>query len=283
MRFSICEIAMNNIYCGRFNLAANKPIVMGIVNVTPDSFSDGGKFNSLDRAYAHAMTLVESGAQILDIGGESTRPGSESVSAEVEIDRVLPLLHKLRDVGVPLSLDTNKTEVMKVAIADGVVDIINDVNALEADGAVDAVLNSKVAVCLMHKKGTPKTMQEAPAYYDVVNEVCNYLLNRVSVLEKAGFPRDSIWIDPGFGFGKTLEHNIELMKEMKRFLTFSLPVLVGVSRKTMIGQMTGLPVEKRVTPSVVAALIAAKEGAHILRVHDVEETVSALKVWEMMA
>ena len=250
---------------------------MGIVNVTPDSFSDGGKFLSLNHAIAHARQLIKDGADILDIGGESTRPGAAAAGLQEELDRVMPVLEALCDNGVPISIDTQKTEVMTAAIASGA-SMINDVNALQAAGAIEACAQSNVAVCLMHKQGAPATMQQQPTYADVVREVAEFLSARAAACERAGIAKNRIVIDPGFGFGKTVEHNFTLLRELKSIAQLGYLVLAGYSRKNSLGTVTGRPVEQRLAASLAAAMIAAQNGATILRVHDVAETVDVLKV-----
>ncbi len=249
---------------------------MGIVNVTPDSFSDGGRFFSSSAAVEHARRLLEEGADILDVGGESTRPGAAPVGIQEELDRVLPVIEALR--GVPVSIDTWKPEVMRAALVAGAC-LVNDVNALLAEGALDAVAQSGAGVCLMHKQGTPQTMQRQPHYSDVVAEVASFLRERIAACVGAGIARERIAIDPGFGFGKTLEHNLELLRGLDRLRELGVPVLAGLSRKSMLGAITGQDVEHRVSASVAAALIAVQRGATIVRVHDVGATVDALKVW----
>ena len=251
---------------------------MGIVNVTPDSFSDGGKFLGRDQSIAHARKLIEDGADIIDIGGESTRPGAAAAGLQEELDRVMPVLEAMRDSGVPVSIDTQKTEVMNAAIAAGAA-MINDVNALQAAGAVEACAASSVALCLMHKQGTPQTMQQNPVYENVVRDVKSFLLARAAACEKAGIAADRIAIDPGFGFGKTVEHNFALLRELSALADCGYAVLAGYSRKSSLGAITGRPVDERLAASLAAALIAAQNGAKILRVHDVRETVQALAVW----
>ena len=265
------------LHCGRFTLSLDRPLIMGIVNVTPDSFSDGGNFFSSERAVDHAMQLIEQGADLLDIGAESTRPGAQAVEVEEELRRLLPVLDALSDCGVPLSVDTLKPEVMRAAIEAGA-DMINDVNALRAKGALQVVADSAVAVCLMHMQGEPRTMQHSPVYQDVVNEVISFLVERISVAEQAGIQRNRLMIDPGFGFGKTLEHNLGMLKRLDSFAGLGVPLLAGLSRKSMLGILTGLPVMERMVPSVASAVIAAMKGAKILRVHDVKETRQALQI-----
>lgn len=270
---------MNTLHCGRFMLSLERPLVMGIVNVTPDSFSDGGRHARPDQALDHALKLVRDGADILDIGGESTRPDAARVSVQQEMDRVLPLLERLRDIGVPLSLDTRHTAVMQAGLEIGV-DLINDVAALEDDGAVALLAGSDAAVCLMHMQGEPQNMQHDPSYQrDVVDEVQAYLAERVAACVAAGIGHERLLVDPGFGFGKTVDHNYALLAHLDRFATIA-PVLAGLSRKTMLGAVTGIAEPAaRVSASVAGALIAAGRGAAILRVHDVRETCEALAVW----
>jgi dihydropteroate synthase len=267
------------IQAGRFSLSLDTPLVMGIVNVTPDSFSDGGMFLSHEAAISHALRLAEEGADILDIGGESTRPGAAPASLQEELDRVMPVIEALASGDTPLSIDTQKPAVMAEAIRAGVA-MVNDVNALRAAGAVEVCAASGVAVCLMHMQGEPRTMQSNPAYVDVVAEVRTFLQERVEACVDAGVARDRIVIDPGFGFGKTLEHNVTLIRELRQFATLGLPVLAGLSRKSMYKALLGRDTADRLVPSVVAALVAVQHGASILRVHDVRETCDALRVWE---
>ena len=251
---------------------------MGIVNVTPDSFSDGGRHDSTASAIAHALQLIEEGADILDIGGESTRPGAATVSMQEELDRVLPVIAGLRGITVPISIDTYKPDVMRDALAAGA-SMINDINALQEAGALEVVAGSDAAVCLMHKQGMPQTMQQQPQYRDAVAEVSAFLRERIAVAEAAGITRDRIVIDPGFGFGKTLAHNLDLLRELETFRSMGVPVLAGLSRKSMLGAITGREVNERLAASVAAALLAAQRGAAIVRVHDVRETVDVLKIW----
>ncbi len=256
-------------------------MIMGILNVTPDSFSDGGRYNTLDTALQRAQAMLADGAAILDIGGESTRPGAPEVSVQEEMDRVLPVLEKLKDIGAPLSLDTRRTAVMQAALQLGAVDLINDVSALEDQGAVEAVAASQVALCLMHKQGNPDTMQQAPAYEDVVEEVGQYLLRRVQLCLDAGIAAERLLIDPGFGFGKTLEHNLQLLAGLQRIEAISgMPLLVGLSRKSMLGAITGEAIpSERLGASVAVALLSLQGGAKIVRVHDVKASRQALEVW----
>ena len=269
---------MQKLLCGRFELLLDRPLVMGIVNVTPDSFSDGGRYDSVDAAVMHASRLLEAGADILDIGGESTRPGAARVPADEEVRRVVPVLRRLQHMNVPLSIDTCKPEVMQAALEVGV-DMVNDIAALEAAGALEMVAASGASICLMHKQGEPQSMQEAPVYDDVVAEVETYLAARRNAALAAGVIRERIILDPGFGFGKTLNQNVALFRAISPMIdNLQCPFLIGVSRKSMLGQITGRPVESRMPASVVAAVLAARAGAAILRVHDVAETVDALNV-----
>jgi len=257
--------------------------VMGIVNVTPDSFSDGGQHGTTESAIAHALRLVEEGADLLDIGGESTRPGAVEISEEEELKRVIPVIEALaRQINIPIAIDTSKPNVMRASIKAGA-GIINDVHALRRDGALDVAAELKVPVILMHMQGLPDSMQSAPHYNDAVTEVHSFLTQRIFACEMAGIPRKNIVIDPGFGFGKSLEHNLALLAQISRFVELGVPVLAGLSRKSMIGALTGRDVDARVYGSVAAALIAAQNGAKMIRVHDVAATVDALKVWNAVA
>ena len=251
---------------------------MGIINVTPDSFSDGGLHFQCDAALAQAEYLIAEGADILDVGGESTRPGALPVSAQQELDRVSPIIEGLRDAPVPISIDTCKPEVMRSAIASGV-EMVNSIDALKDESAMDAVASSNVAVCLMHKQGEPQNMQAQPQYQNVVAEISHFLSERIAVAESAGIQRNRIVIDPGFGFGKTLAHNLALLRELESFTALGVPVLAGLSRKSMLGTLTGQDVMQRLPSSIAAALIAVQRGAAIVRVHDVRATVDALKIW----
>ncbi|OGA46509.1 MAG: dihydropteroate synthase [Betaproteobacteria bacterium RIFCSPLOWO2_12_FULL_62_58] len=270
---------VRHLRCGRFLLALDRPLIMGVVNVTPDSFSDGGRYATTDHAVAHARSLIEQGADMLDIGGESTRPGAASVTLEEERRRVLPVLEALQDCGVPVSVDTQKPALMREAIAAGAA-MVNDINALAAPDALEAVADTAAAVCLMHKLGDPQTMQQNPHYDDVVRGVRQFLVERVTAAERAGIGRERIVIDPGFGFGKTFEHNLALLRELRQLAALGVPVLVGLSRKSMLGKITGRGVAERVFASIAAALIAVENGARILRVHDVAATRDALAVWQ---
>ena len=252
---------------------------MGVVNVTPDSFSDGGSFLAPEAAVAHARRLVEEGADILDIGGESSRPGALPVSEQEELGRILPVLHGSKDLRVPVSVDTRRPAVMKAALEAGA-SMINDIEALTAPGALEAVAKSGCAVCLMHKKGEPATMQQAPQYEDVVAEVFAFLQDRIFACEKAGLSRDRVVVDPGFGFGKTVEHNLTLLRGLSRFEALGVPVLAGLSRKSTLGKLTGRPAGERLAGSLAMALLALQGGATILRVHDVKETKDVMAVWQ---
>jgi dihydropteroate synthase len=265
---------------GRFNFPTSRALVMGILNATPDSFSDGGQFAALDYAITHAEQMIRDGADILDIGGESSRPGAPPVALDEELRRVMPLIFALRDCGRAVSVDTYKPEVMREAVLAGV-DMINDINGFRAPGAIDAVRDSDCALCIMHMLNNPTTMQVQPEYNDVVREVTDFLAERIAVLTAAGIDRERLWIDPGFGFGKTVEHNYALLKAGRQLVAeLGVPLLAGLSRKSMIGAVTGKPVEQRLAGSIGGALAAVAHGAQIVRVHDVAETVDALRVWQ---
>jgi dihydropteroate synthase len=251
---------------------------MGILNVTPDSFSDGAQYTQLDKAVKHAEQMLLDGADIIDIGGESTRPGAQEVTAETEIERVVPLVCRLKSLGCLVSVDTSKPEVMQ-AVADAGADMINDVRALSMPGAVEMLAKLQLPVCLMHMQGQPGTMQISPEYSDVVNDVLKYLGGRVATCLAAGISNSLISVDPGFGFGKALQHNIELLTQLRSFEALNLPVLVGLSRKSMIGQITGRDVCDRLSGSLAVALIAMQQGAKIIRVHDVKQTVDVRQVY----
>lgn len=270
--------------CAGRALRLDRPRVMGIVNLTPDSFSDGGRYPRVDAAVAWALALVDQGADLLDIGGESTRPGASAVSVEEELARVIPVIERLAGVvQVPISIDTSKPQVMRAAVAAGA-GIINDVFALRREGALDAVADLAVPVVLMHMQGEPGDMQTSPSYDDVVADVHGFLAQRIFACEMAGIAKRRIVIDPGFGFGKTLDHNLALLAQLSRFTELGVPLLAGLSRKRSIGQITGhdAPAD-RVSGSVAGALIAVQRGAAIVRVHDVAATVDALKVWSAVA
>ena len=269
--------------CGRFLFDFSKrkrPIVMGILNATPDSFSDGGKFRSAKDAIAQAELMIKNGVDLIDIGGESTRPGAAPVELQEELDRVLPVIEALKDCGVPLSIDTYKAETMRQALHAGV-DCVNDIWALRQAGAIEAVMEDRdCGIVLMHMQRDPLTMQFNPEYQDVITEVRQFLNDRTKLLISKGISSDRIAIDPGFGFGKSLEHNLNMLAHFDDFSTLGLPVLAGISRKSMIGKITGKDTNERVAPSIAAAIMAADRGAQIVRVHDVPETVDALKLWE---
>jgi dihydropteroate synthase len=250
---------------------------MGVINVTPDSFSDGGRFVQVEAAAARAHELAQQGADLLDIGGESTRPGALPVSASEELERVLPVLNALRGLELPLSVDTRKPEVMRAALAAGA-SMINDIDALQGEAALEAVAASDCAVCLMHKQGDPQSMQQSPAYKDVVGEVRDFLARRVAACDARGISRSRVVVDPGFGFGKRSEHNLALLRNLPALASLGVPLLVGLSRKSTLGRITGQPVEQRTAASVAAAVLAVERGAAIVRVHDVAATRDALRV-----
>ncbi|PPA74731.1 dihydropteroate synthase [Achromobacter spanius] len=269
----------NNFLCGRFEFDLERPLVMGIVNVTPDSFSDGGQHDDTDSAVAHARQLIEEGAQILDLGGESTRPGADPVSITDELDRLLPVIEALRDCGVPLSIDTFKPEVMRATLDAGA-DMINDIYGFRQPGAIEAVAQSRCGLCVMHMKGEPRTMQAAPPEYtDLIGEIGLFLGSRAQKLRAAWVAPRRIVLDPGFGFGKTADQNFQLLRRLSSLRSGGYPLLIGLSRKNMIGQATGRPVGDRLPGSIAAALACVSRGASIVRVHDVAATVDALKVW----
>ena len=256
-------------------------LVMGILNITPDSFSDAGKFQHLEFALSRAEQMILDGADIIDIGGESSRPGAPPLPLMDELQRVMPVLYALRDCGKPLSVDTYKPEVMREAILAGA-DMINDINGFRAPGAIEAVKDSDCALCIMHMQSVPQSMQDRPQYEDVVREVIDFLRQRVDAMLAAGIERERLCIDPGFGFGKTVEQNYALLRATRQMRSeLGLPVLAGLSRKSMLGAVTGRPVEQRLAGSIAGALAAVAQGAEIVRVHDVAETVDALKVWRM--
>jgi len=260
-------------------LSRDRPLVMGILNVTPDSFSDGGRFSTIDSALTHAREMVSGGADIIDVGGESTRPGADPVSAFEEIERVLPIVQAIRrESDVAISVDTSKAQVIH-AVQSEDIDLINDVCALRQEGAMDAASQSGVPVCLMHMLGEPRTMQQNPGYGDVVSEVFDFLVDRVSACETAGIPQSRLVLDIGFGFGKSPQDNLKLINQLPRFLELGLPMLVGLSRKSTIGRIVDDPL----IGSVSGALFALSKGARILRVHDVAQTISAIRVWRSFA
>ncbi|MBK9020328.1 MAG: dihydropteroate synthase [Sulfuritalea sp.] len=264
-------------HCGRHVLNAERPLIMGIVNLSDDSFSGDGLHGNAAAAIAQGRRLIEEGAHILDLGAESSRPGAAPVPAQMEIDRLLPVVEALHGCGVPLSVDTVKPEVMRAVLAAGA-DMINDINALRAPGAMELVAASRAAVGLMHMQGEPRTMQENPHYADVVSEVAAFLAERVAAAEAAGIALNRIAVDPGFGFGKTLEHNIELLRRLDELVVPGLPLLVGMSRKSMLGLITGRAAPDRVHAGIAAHVLAVLRGARILRVHDVVATRDAIAV-----
>ena len=263
--------------CGKYALPLERVLVMGVVNVTPDSFYDGGRHADPQAAIDHARRLAEEGADLLDVGGESTRPGAAPVTAEEELARILPVLEGIAGLGVPASVDTMKPEVMRVALAHGAA-MINDVTALAAPGALEIVAMSDAAVCLMHMRGSPRTMQADPVYADVTVEVRDFLAARAAACTRSGIARERIVVDPGFGFGKTVAHNLTLLARLGDIAALGFPVLAGWSRKSSLGRITGRPAEERLAGSVAAALIAVQRGARIVRVHDVAATRDALAV-----
>ncbi|MEG3221538.1 dihydropteroate synthase [Vibrio gigantis] len=263
-------------------LVLDRPHVMGILNVTPDSFSDGGKFNSLDNALLQAERMIQAGVSIIDIGGESTRPGAPDVSLEEELARVIPAIKAIRaKFDVWISIDTSKAEVMRQAVEAGA-DLINDVRALQEPGALEAAADANVPVCLMHMKGQPRTMQTNPSYDDVLKDVEAFLQERVDACKAVGIPKEQLILDPGFGFGKTIEHNYHLLAHLEKFHLLGLPVLAGMSRKSMIFKLLDKAPADCMVASVTCATIAAMKGAQIIRVHDVEDTLEAMKIIEVM-
>lgn len=266
--------------CNGRALALGRVAIMGVLNITPDSFSDGGLFLAPDAAVAHARRLVEDGADLIDVGGESTRPGAQAVSVPQELDRVIPVIEAIAaEVPVPVSIDTSKPEVMRAAVGAGA-GLINDVHALRAPGALEVAAELRVPVCLMHMQGEPRSMQHNPVYAEVVQEVRDFLRGRIEACVRAGIPRERIVVDPGFGFGKTVAHNLELLRRLSEFRLLGCPVLAGLSRKSMIGALLGLAVDQRANASVALALIAVQNGANIVRVHDVRATREAIRMWE---
>lgn len=264
-------------------LSLSCPQVMGILNTTPDSFSDGGRFTSPEKALAHADSMIRAGATIVDVGGESTRPGAAEVTVEEELKRVVPVVSAIRQKypDIWISVDTSKAEVMQQSIDAGA-DLINDIRSLQEPGALEVVEKADIPVCLMHMQGQPETMQDRPEYRDVLQEVYTFLSDRITVCEKAGIRRENIILDPGFGFGKTLEHNYHLLANLKIFHQFGLPLLIGLSRKTMLHKFLGKQPVDCMVASVVCAAVAAMQGAQIFRVHDVDETVEAMKIISMI-
>ena len=278
LRAAVKIARMEFLHCGAYRLSLTCPLIMGIVNLTPDSFSGDGCSDDAVAAIVHAEAQHEAGAHLLDLGAESSRPGAAPVPVEIELARLLPVLKVVRDWGLPVSVDTAKPEVMRVAISEGAT-MVNDIGALRAPGALEAVAAGDAAICLMHMQGEPRTMQSSPHYTDVVGEVCNFLAARVAACEVAGIARSRLLIDPGFGFGKAVEHNYTLLRELRQLNRIGVPVLAGISRKSMLGAVTGRPGgEARVYASVAAAVLAVSHGAQIVRVHDVAATKDALAV-----
>lgn len=278
------DLPHSHLQCGRYRLPiggdAFRPLVMGVLNVTPDSFSDGGQFAALDGAISHAERMMADGVDIIDIGGESTRPGAPPLSVEEELRRIMPVIYALRDCGKPLSVDTRRPLVMREALAAGA-DMINDIEGFRDPDSLAAVSDSDCALCIMHMKGNPQTMQHAPQYADLFAEVRDFLRERAAEAEQAGIRRQRLCVDPGYGFGKTVDHNLKLLAwQAELQQDIGLPLLAGLSRKSTIGHITGKPVEQRLAGSIGGALVAAMNGARIVRVHDVAETVDALKVWD---
>lgn len=269
---------MHTLHAGSFRLSLARPLIVGIVNVTPDSFSDGGRFASTQAAIDHGLQLAQDGADILDVGGESTRPGAAPVAVEAEKRRVLPVVEALAQAGHVVSIDTRKPEVMQAALDVGAV-MVNDVMALHAPGALDIVAASQCAVCLMHMQGEPQTMQHTPVYQDVVQEVKSFLDARVAACVEAGVSQERIVIDPGFGFGKTLAHNLALLKNLAQLTVGEVPVMVGMSRKSMLGAITGRATGERMYAGIAAHMLALMQGARLVRVHDVAAMCDALAVW----
>ena len=266
--------------CGGRALDLSRTAIMGILNITPDSFSDGGIFLSRDAAVAHALQMVEEGADLIDVGGESTRPGAQAVPLQEELDRVIPVVEALaRTVPVPISIDTSKPEVMRAAVTAGA-GLINDVRALREAGALSTAAELAVPVCLMHMQGEPRSMQHSPAYKDLVSEVYDFLNERIAACSKAGIARQRIIVDPGFGFGKTAAHNLELLRRLAELRKLGAPILAGLSRKSMIGALFNLPVAQRLNASVALAVVAVQNGAIMLRVHDVRATREAIRMLE---
>ncbi len=264
-----------------YHQAKNRPLIMGILNITPDSFSDGSLYNSVDSAFERAKEMQHQ-VDIFDIGGESTRPGAAEVSVEQEIDRVIPVIEKVSQLGIPISVDTSKAQVMQAAVSAGA-KMINDVRALQEPDALRTAVELQVPVCLMHMQGQPREMQEKPEYSNVVKEVSEFLLQRAQICQQAGINKELICLDPGFGFGKTLQHNLELLSKMDHLVSLGYPVLAGLSRKSMLGLLTNKPVEKRLAASLAVAQIAMQKGARIIRVHDVAETYDIRQVVQALA
>ena len=263
--------------CGRRQLSLTQPLVMGVLNVTPDSFSDGGRFLAVDAAIAHGLRMIEQGAALIDVGGESTRPGATAVTASQELERVLPVITGLATSGAIISIDTSKPEVMSAAVAAGA-SVINDVRALQQPGALACAVQLPAAVCLMHMQGDPSSMQRNPTYSEVVTEVKDFLLQRVQACLRCGMAVDRLLIDPGFGFGKTLEHNLVLLRRLQELAELGPALMVGLSRKSLLRELTGRPLAERDSGSIALALLAVQRGASIVRVHDVAGTVDALRI-----
>lgn len=271
-------MSTSSLVCGNRTLNLATPQVMGILNVTPDSFSDGGLFITVPEALKQARQLVAEGAAIIDVGGESTRPGASAVSSQEELDRVIPVIETIhQELDVVVSVDTSKPEVMKAAVTAGA-GMINDVRALRETGALQAAAEAEVPVCLMHMKGEPRTMQGDPQYDDVVNEVKDFLRERIQSCEKIGIPGNRLLVDPGFGFGKTVEHNLAIVNRLKEFADLDKPIVMGVSRKSTLGAITGRPVEQRVYASIALAALCCRAGAKVIRAHDVAATVDAINM-----
>ena len=267
---------------GKYFIDLSQPQVMGILNVTPDSFSDGGKHTNVSQALDHALRMIEEGATFIDIGGESTRPGAPDVSLQEELDRTIPVIEAVaKNTACVISIDTSKAEVMREAVKAGA-GLINDVRALQEPGALQVAAEAQVPVCLMHMQGQPRTMQQSPEYDDVVNDVGQFLLARTKVCEEAGIAKDKILFDPGYGFGKSLEHNYTLVKHLPSLMKLGYPVLVGMSRKSMIGNLLNRKVDERLAGSISLATIVAQMGAQIIRVHDVKETADAVNIVKML-
>lgn len=264
-----------------YHQAKNRPLIMGILNITPDSFSDGSLYNSVDSALERAKEMQHQ-VDIFDIGGESTRPGAAEVSVEQEIDRVIPVIETVSQLGIPISVDTSKAQVMQAAVSAGA-KMINDVRALQEPDALRTAVELQVPVCLMHMQGQPREMQDKPEYNNVVKEVSEFLLQRAQICQQAGINKELICLDPGFGFGKTLQHNLELLSKMDHLVSLGYPVLAGLSRKSMLGLLTNKPVEKRLAASLAVAQIAMQKGARIIRVHDVAETYDIRQVVQALA
>jgi len=283
MQKKIYKQSMSQLQCGKFSLSLEQPLLMGILNLTPDSFSDGGRFTNFDSALKQAKQMISDGADILDIGGESTRPGAKEVSVDQELERVIPLIESLAsEIDVPISIDTSKATVMYEAVNAGA-SMINDVYALQQANALETAAKLDVPICLMHMQGVPRSMQKNVEYTDVIQEVLEFFYDRIEACCDIGIDQNNILIDPGFGFGKLLEHNIELLNKLSQFVKSGFPVLVGLSRKSMLGQITGKNVDARLASSLAVAQIAAQNGAHIIRAHDVAETKDMLRILQALS